>query len=131
MVFFDFISFEYTCDYPEYAPEGFYGFPFVYRTNYGYGNSMAADAYWQGFIGNWAFWAVIWFMISRLIFSANNRVRRISTWMIGIWAVLITLWAAMTLDAMEHRWQWSHDDFSIGYFKKPVKCERKITFFQK
>lgn len=130
LVLLDLISFKYKCRYEDGGPD-FYGFPFIYRTDTSYVNSLSGELYISGFLGNTLFWTLLLFLsiitIKQLIPHINKTILLVLKVLILIISVFIIY---VSTEIIDWRYQWNHD-FKINYYPDEVDCNRELLFFNK
>lgn len=122
------LTFEYVCDYPELGPR-FYGFPFIQETNSSWVFSMSGDIYILGFIGNFIFWALLFFGVTLFFKNLKNRflniLIKIVGWTVVTWSVFV---AFLYFGAIDWRFEFTHDNFKMNYYEHDIKCDRNFIF---
>jgi hypothetical protein len=126
--FSDLIVFVYRCDFPEYGPD-FIGFPFIYRSSIPWVNSLSANLYLSGLIGNVLFWTIFAFILITLAEKvATNGIRIASRIAVKSIFTAVLLLGALKYSATEWTSKKSHKNFSMGYFKEGVSCSKALLF---
>ena len=124
----DLIAFEYICEYGELGPT-FYGFPFVYRTNTTWVNSMSGEIYLTGLLLNTLFWFIITIGLVFLFKKIKNIVAK-KILKIGGWAFFgfIVFLGLLSILAIDWRLEISHDDFKMNYYTTDIECKRNLKW---
>ncbi len=129
LIFLDLIVFKYTCVYGDGGPD-FYGFPFIYRTDTSWGNSLSGELYILGFILNTLFWAFIIYLLTvplkYILVPFRSIFVNILATLVLLFSFFIVLSNIMVID-----WRYkTHHDVTMDYYPDDVVCKKELWFFE-
>jgi len=121
----DIVTFRFECDFPGGTGPQFYGFPFIYRTEIPWVNSLSGNFYFSGFIGNLIFnFALVFFalkLMKRL--KLKSKIKKVFIKLLySITAILLVI-ASLKVLIIEWRFEWK-DNFYENYGGKAPECDR-------
>lgn len=127
----DFITIRYECDYlGDMGPE-YYGFPFIYRTQIPWVNSLSGNFYILGYIGNVSviygllFFSVTLFKKFRISLGIMKYLKIVTS----IITIILFIFASMFFTLIEWNFKWKYNHIE-NYGGKPLKCEKHLEFFK-
>lgn len=128
-VFGEPIVFEYTPLYPkgEMGPE-YFGFPFIYRTDTTWVNSMSGEIYLKGLIGNLIFWIIVIWITSFGINKLKGAFGKAMRILIIIFGSLVCL-VALTSMVIDWRFHFDHNDMKRDYFIDELEYNKELQLF--
>ena len=128
-VFGEPIVFEYIPLYPEgeMGPE-YFGFPFIYRTDTTWVNSMSGEIYLKGLLGNLIFWGGIILIASFGIDKLKGKFKKATQILTISFGALVCL-IALTSTAIDWRFHFDHNDMKGDYFINELDYNKELHMF--
>jgi hypothetical protein len=127
----DFITIRYECDYlGEMGPE-YYGFPFIYRTQIPWVNSISGKFYILGYICNVSVIYTLLFLLVKLSekLSINKRIMKFLKIITSLITIILFIFASLFFTIIEWNFEWKYNHIE-NYGGKPLKCEKHLEFFK-
>lgn len=128
-VFGEPIVLEYNPLYPvgEMGPE-YFGFPFIYRTDTTWVNSMSGEIYLKGLIVNFIFWVIVILITVFCIDKLNGRFKKVTQIFFISFGLFVCL-IALTNTVIDWKLHFDHNNMKGDYFINELDYTKKIHFF--